>query len=115
MSTPELISAIGGLVGACVIPPLLVYLKGKNAINLSRLSNKTVSEQLFRDELKKRDDAIYKIEQEMMGLTQKYTTQRERDLTEIESWKDKYEEQVRVNDKLLVDFEKLKITVNKVL
>lgn len=115
MITPGLISAIGGLVGACIVPPVLVYIKGSNAEKLNRLNNKTVSEQLFRDELKKRDEAIYRIEQDMKDLTDKYTDQRERDLTEIESWKGKYEEQVEVNTKLQTDFEALKKTVTQTI
>lgn len=105
-----------GLTGTCVAgltSVVLVYVRNKGALNLKKADNKVVSEQLFRDELKKRDDAIYNIEQEMKGLTDKYTDQRERDLTEIELWKDKYKEQVEINSKLQNDFETLKNTVTK--
>lgn len=109
--TPGTIEAIGGFISVCIVPVILLYLKNSGALNLKRLDNRTVSESLFRDELKKRDDAIYKIEQEMIVLTDKYRDQRERDLTEIQTWKDKYEEQVNALSKLQQDFESLKAKI----
>lgn len=110
MIDPELLSTVGaGVAGLTSV--LLVYIKNNNALNLKKLDNKVVSEGLFTTELAKRDTAISQLQSQIQELMSKYSDQRQRDLAEIESWKDKYNEQVEINEKLQTDFETLKATV----
>lgn len=107
MIDPGTVEIVGGLTSAAVALGL-GYMKNKGKLDLQRLNNRVVSEALFTTELARRDEALDKIRAELATLTKNYTEQHERDMTEIESWKDKYLEQVEVNEKLQLDIETLK-------
>lgn len=107
MIDPGTVGTIGGIIAA-ITSVLLVYIKNNGAFNIEKLKNRTVSEQLFKDELSKRDDAISKLQNDMNELIRKYAEQHQQDMIAVQTWKDKYDEQVQINTRLQSDFQTLK-------
>lgn len=110
MTDPGTVEIYGALISG-IVAIVLGYFKNNKAINLKRLDNKVVSEKLFIDELEKRDRKIDDLSGRLEKLTKNYEDQHERDLIEIESWKDKYNIEVEARTKLEKDFDGFKATI----